>query len=73
MRLFACACALLAVSLTATAADPPVSSAEFDGLYPELQRLYLDLHQEKASATVEGPAVDIKKCCDERPTGAERT
>jgi hippurate hydrolase len=43
MKLF---CAIsLAVAVSASAANPPVSPAEFDQMYPELQKLYVDLHQ----------------------------
>ena len=44
MKLFLCAVSL-AAALGATAANPPVSSAEFEQMYPELQNLYVDLHQ----------------------------
>ena len=44
MKSFLCAVSL-AVTVAAAAANPPVSSADFDQLYPELQKLYVDLHQ----------------------------
>ena len=40
-----CGFLIIALSLSVSAANPPVSSAELDRLYPELQKLYLDLHQ----------------------------
>ncbi|PYY16590.1 MAG: amidohydrolase [Acidobacteria bacterium] len=45
MRLRAFLFAVLLTSLTAVCANPPVSPAEFDQLYPNLEKLYVDLHQ----------------------------
>ncbi|PYY17619.1 MAG: amidohydrolase [Acidobacteria bacterium] len=45
MRLRAFLFAVLLASLTAVCANPPVSPAEFDQLYPNLEKLYVDLHQ----------------------------
>jgi len=36
---------IVALSLSVSAANPPVSSTELDRLYPELHKLYVDLHQ----------------------------
>ncbi len=44
MKLFLCAISL-AGTLAAAAANPPVSPTDFEQMYPELQRLYVDLHQ----------------------------
>ena len=44
MKSFLCAFAL-AGGIVATAANPPVSSLDFDQMYPELQKFYIDLHQ----------------------------
>jgi hippurate hydrolase len=44
MKLFLCAISL-ALALGASAANPPVSPAEFEQMYPKLQKLYVDLHQ----------------------------
>ena len=45
MRLRAFLFAVLLASLTAVCANPPVSPADFDQLYPNLEKLYVDLHQ----------------------------
>jgi len=37
--------ALLLIKLTATCANPPVSATDFDQLVPNLEKLYVDLHQ----------------------------
>lgn len=44
MKLFFCAISMIATVIGA-ATNPPVSSADFEQLYPELQKLYVDLHQ----------------------------
>lgn len=45
MHLRALPLAVLLTNLTALCANPPVSSADFDSLYPSLEKLYVELHQ----------------------------
>lgn len=45
MRLLGFCLAALLASSSAFAVDPPLSSVDFDRLYPELEKLYVDLHQ----------------------------
>lgn len=45
MRLRFLLAALLLIKLTAACANPPVASTDFDQLYPNLEKLYVDLHQ----------------------------
>ena len=37
--------AVLFIKLAAFSANPPVSSTDFDQLYPNLEKLYVDFHQ----------------------------
>jgi len=45
MRLPGLLPAILLIHLAAFSANPPLSSRDFDQLYPNLERLYVDLHQ----------------------------
>ncbi|HVH87786.1 MAG TPA: amidohydrolase [Terriglobales bacterium] len=45
MRLVGGCLAMLIAAVSLGAVNPPVSGADFDRLYPELQKLYIDLHQ----------------------------
>ena len=45
MRFRALVFAIFFVSIHCLCANPPVSSTEFDQLYPNLEKLYVDLHQ----------------------------
>ena len=45
MRFRALVFAIFFINIGCLCANPPVSSAEFDQLYPNLEKLYVDLHQ----------------------------
>ena len=64
--------AMLAASLSLFAANPPVSPAEFDHLYPDLQKLYVDLHQSPELSLHEAKTAE-KLVNELRPLGYEVT